>query len=154
MKSGQLAHEPIDLSILLERTIGYVAHEPIDIFWGKSLGQEQVAMGGQRIDSLTMDEIEFRTTMLLECLGEPVRYQIFRVLQGGPKAVCDLARLTKRHPTTICQHLKILRDHHLVRYRNRGIYTVYDIKLTQAGALLDVAMGCAKIIVKMSKVPN
>ena len=48
-----------------------------------------------------MKENEYRAAMLLECLGEPVRFQILRHLEDGPKTVSHLARLTHRHPTTV-----------------------------------------------------
>lgn len=103
------------------------------------------------ITYLTMKEIDFRTVMILECLGEPIRYQIIRQLQKGPKAVHELASLTKRHQATICEHLRVLRDLHLVRYRNRGIFTIYELKLRATISILNLARTAAKQIVKQTK---
>jgi DNA-binding transcriptional ArsR family regulator len=88
--------------------------------------------------------------MLLECLGEPVRFQILRDLQAGPKTVSELARLTKRHQSTICQHLSVLRSFHLVRYRSRRQFTFYELKLKRLPDLLDFAKHCAQELAGMA----
>jgi ArsR family transcriptional regulator, lead/cadmium/zinc/bismuth-responsive transcriptional repressor len=93
-----------------------------------------------------MKEIEYRAATLLECMGEPVRFQILRHLQNGPKAVCELARLTKRHQTTICHHLSTLRSAHLVRYRNHNQFTFYELKPARATQLIELAVRCAQDI--------
>ena len=95
-------------------------------------------------------EIEYRAAMVLECLGEPIRFQIIRHLQDSPRAVIELARLTKRDPTTISQHLALLRSLHLVRYRNRGKFTFYELKQKRAFQMLQLAMQCAKEITNLS----
>ncbi len=91
-----------------------------------------------------MKEIDFRAAMLLECLGEPIRFQIVRHLQKGPKTVGELARLTKRHQTTISQHLAVLRNLQVARYHNRGRFTFYELKLKHVPQLLDCAIQCAR----------
>ena len=91
-----------------------------------------------------MKEIEYRAAMVLECLGEPIRFQIIRHLQDSPRGVTELARLTKRHKTTICQHLAVLRNLNIVRYRNSSRLTIYRIKNRDAHALLDLAVRCAR----------
>jgi len=97
-----------------------------------------------------MKEIEYRASALLDRLGEPVRFQILRLLQHGPKNVSELARFTKRHPTTVSEHLAILRDLHVVRYRNRGRFTFYELKLKRTSQIMDLAVRCAKEIVSSS----
>ncbi len=91
-----------------------------------------------------MKEIEFRAGVLLEALGEPIRFQIIRYLQSRPRSVSELSRLTKRHQTTVCQHLAVLRKLNVVRYHNRNRFTFYEIKLADAPALLDFAVRCAR----------
>jgi len=78
--------------------------------------------------------------MLLECLGEPIRFQILRRLEDGPQTVSQLARLTRRHVTTMSHHLAVLRTMHVVRYRNRGRHTFYELKLREIPAILDLAI--------------
>lgn len=93
-----------------------------------------------------MKESEYRAAMLLECLGEPVRFQILRHLEKGPHAVSTLARLTKRHQVTVCHHLAILRTMHLVRYRNRGKFTYYELKLKIVPSLLNLGVQAAQLL--------
>jgi len=95
-----------------------------------------------------MNEIEFRASMLLETMGEPIRFQILRHLQKGPKAVTELARLTKRHQVTVSHHLSVLRATHLVRYRNRGKFTLYELKTGRCSHVLDLAVRCAEDIMR------
>ena len=87
-----------------------------------------------------MKENEFRAAMLLECLGEPVRFQILRHLEEGSKTVSQLARLTHRHPTTVCHHLAVLRTLHVVRYRNHGRFTFYELKVREISDILRLAI--------------
>ena len=91
-----------------------------------------------------MKEIEYRAAMLLECLGEPVRFQIVRHLQDGPRPVRELSRLTKRHQATVCQHLAALRGLHVVRYRNRGKFTYYELKSKRITEILELAIRSAQ----------
>ena len=65
--------------------------------------------------------------MLLECIGEPIRHQIIRHLENGPKPVYELARLTKRHQATICQHLAVLRNAGLVSEQRQGRFMHYEV---------------------------
>jgi len=97
-----------------------------------------------------MKEIEYRASALLERLGEPIRFQILRHLQNGPKSVSELARLTKRHPTTVSEHLAILRDLHVVRYRNRGLFAFYELKLKRTPQIMDLAVQCVREITHSS----
>ncbi len=92
-----------------------------------------------------MREIEFRAAMILECLGEPIRFQIIRHLAAeGAKSVSELARVMKRHPTTICHHLAVLRGMQIVRYRNHGRFTFYEVKLKTAKTMTQLAIRAAR----------
>lgn len=95
-----------------------------------------------------MKEIEYRAGMLLEAVGEPVRFQILRHLHRGPRSVGELARLTKRHQVTVCHHLAVLRTNQLVRYRNRGTFTFYELKVPRILQLLELAIQCAQDITR------
>ena len=97
-----------------------------------------------------MKEIDFRAAVLLECVGEPIRFQIIRHLQNGSKPVHELARLTKRHQATVCQHLAALRNMQIVRYRNRGSSTFYELKMKRVTRLLDLAVKCARDMIMAS----
>jgi DNA-binding transcriptional ArsR family regulator len=97
-----------------------------------------------------MRETEFRAAVLLENLGEPIRFQILRHLEDSPKTVTDLARLTKRQRATVCHHLATLRHLHLVRYRNRGRFTFYELKQKRLRQILELAIKCAEEITDLS----
>ena len=87
-----------------------------------------------------MKEIEFRAAMLLECLGEPIRFQILQQLHDGSKTVSQLAKLTHRHPSTVCHHVACMRMLHLVRYRNHGRFTFYELKVRGVIEILRLAI--------------
>lgn len=90
-----------------------------------------------------MKERDYRAAMLLECLGEPNRYQILRQLERGAMTVSGLARLTKRSQATVSHHLAVLRTMHLVRYHNRGVHTFYQLKHPEVLRLLRAAVEVA-----------
>ncbi len=98
-----------------------------------------------------MKEIEYRAAMLLECLGEPIRFQILFRLEDGPKTVSQLARLTKRHVATVSHHLALLRALHVVRYHNRGRLTFYELKFKEVIELLKAAI---RSVPKLSLPPS
>lgn len=58
-----------------------------------------------------------------------MRLQILRHLERGPHAASTLVRFIKRHQVTDCHHLAVLRTMYLVRYRNRGRFTCYELKI-------------------------
>lgn len=94
-----------------------------------------------------MREREYRAAMLLECLGEPNRFQILRWLESRPRGVSELARLMKRSLPTVCHHLAVLRMMHLVRFRNRGVNTFYELK---APVVLDLLRAAVDIAPKLA----
>ncbi len=98
-----------------------------------------------------MKENDYRASMILECLGEPIRFQIVRLLHNKPMAVVELAQLTRRHQVTICQHLAALRSLHIVRYRNQGRFTFYELKLKTVPQILDLAVRCAEQVSDMPR---
>ncbi|MBM3888007.1 MAG: helix-turn-helix transcriptional regulator [Verrucomicrobia bacterium] len=95
-----------------------------------------------------MKEIELRASTLLEAMGETVRFQILRQLRNGLRAVVELARLTNRHPVTVCNRLSVLREMHLVRYRNRGGLYFCELKASQCSQVLELAIRCAEDIAR------
>lgn len=93
-----------------------------------------------------MHETDFLASMILECVGEPIRFQIVRLLQEKPRTGVELTRLLKRSHPTISHHLAVLRSNHLVRYRNRGILTFYELKTGSITRVLDSGVLCARIM--------
>lgn len=101
----------------------------------------------------SMKEREYRAAVLLECLGEPTRFQVLRHLEKGPHSVTSLARLTKRHTTTVCRHLAVLRHLNVVRYHNRGVNTFYELKHPEVAGLLRAALALAPRLAALEEKP-
>lgn len=97
-----------------------------------------------------MKEKDFRAAVILERIGEPIRFQILQYLQQRPRTVSELARHTHRHQTTVSQHLAILRDLHLVRYRNQGHFAFYEIKAKEISEILTRAISLSANSAKSS----
>ena len=63
----------------------------------------------------------------LDALGDPTRRAIFELLGTGPRAVGDIAgRLPVSRPA-VSQHLKVLKDAHLVVDRAEGTRRLYQL---------------------------
>ena len=90
-----------------------------------------------------MKEKDYRASRLMRELGVPIRYQIVKLLEEGPKTVGQLAQLLDRHPATISHHLHILRAVDVVRYETKGRNAVYWLKAELVPALIAVAERCA-----------
>ncbi len=58
---------------------------------------------------------------------EPVRTQIVRALSVGPLTVTDLVATTGRGRTAVSQHLRVLRQEHLVAPDRRGRVMFYSL---------------------------
>src|SRR6478672_7003535 len=58
---------------------------------------------------------------------EPTRSQIVRALSAGPLPVTDLALTIGRSRSVISQHLRILREDHIVQSRRRGRAVNYGL---------------------------
>jgi DNA-binding transcriptional ArsR family regulator len=63
----------------------------------------------------------------LDALGDPTRRAIFERLANGPLAVVDIARALPISRPGVSQHLKILKDAHLVTDRAEGTRRVYQL---------------------------
>ena len=70
-----------------------------------------------------------RLVALHRALGDPTRFDIFRLIaaQPGPVCVCDVVDRFELTQPTISHHLKILRDAGLVRVSRRGVWAYYTV---------------------------
>ena len=75
-----------------------------------------------------MKEYDFRTVSLLQVLANPIRYQILKALEHGENTVTELALMTGREVPNISQHLRILRQQNLVRFRTEKNQVYYQLK--------------------------
>jgi predicted transcriptional regulator len=76
-----------------------------------------------------VDEIRYRESRVCRLLGNPIVYQLIRLLEAnGPLAPSKLASLTGRQVSTISIHLGKLRNADIVRYDTSGKETRYWLK--------------------------
>ncbi|MFC6012259.1 ArsR/SmtB family transcription factor [Nocardia lasii] len=76
----------------------------------------------------------------ITALSDPTRRAIFESLPQGPRSVADLATATGITSSAASQHLRILREAHLVRMRrdgNRHLYSLDPRGLNDARDYLD-----------------
>ncbi len=67
-----------------------------------------------------MRETEYRASRLCRALGNPIAYQILKVLGHNKKRPLEFARTPGRSPSTISTHLRTLKLIDLVRYETKG----------------------------------
>ncbi len=85
--------------------------------------------GKNRKDWFDMDESEYRVSQLCRVLGNPKAFHILRVIQRrGEATPTELSKRVNRTVSTVCAHLKSLKETHLVRYLKTEGNTVYRIK--------------------------
>ena len=68
-------------------------------------------------------------TAALEALADPTRRSIFERLGDGPRSVADLAGDLPISRPAVSQHLKVLKDAHLVTVRPQGTRRIYALDL-------------------------
>lgn len=75
-----------------------------------------------------MEEKAHRVVKVLKLLGNPLRYEICRLLSNeGPLVVTEIVQELGENQNTVSQHLSKLRDLDLVYYEREGSYLHYDI---------------------------
>ena len=80
---------------------------------------------------------------MCQALGNPHRLAIMYALKDGEMCVSDLAAALEISVHNVSQHLRVLRQHLLVRSRKEGqtvYYTVTNRKLVQACGLIREAL--------------
>ncbi len=75
----------------------------------------------------------YKTT--LEALADPTRRRIFERLRNGPKPVGAIAAGLPVSRPAVSQHLKVLKDAHLVRDETVGARRIYRIDPRGLGPL-------------------
>lgn len=76
----------------------------------------------------------------LAALGDPTRRTIFELIADRPRSVAEITRHVTVTQSAVSQHLKVLRESHLVRAEPKGASNVYHIDphgLGQMRAWLD-----------------
>ena len=76
-----------------------------------------------------MDETSYRESQICRVIGNPKTYQIMMELERlGEATPTQLATLVHRSVSTVCCHLRSLRESQLVRFLKNEAETVYRIK--------------------------
>ena len=84
---------------------------------------------------------------LLQCIAEPTRLQILRLLAGGEKYVNEITDALKKEQSLISYHLRHLRECNIVVTRQEAqkvYYRLSDIRLAQ---LVDISEAVVKDII-------
>jgi DNA-binding transcriptional ArsR family regulator len=74
---------------------------------------------------------------VLEALGDPTRRAIFERLVAGPRSVRELADVLPVSRPAVSQHLKVLKQSHLVIDRAQGTRRIYRIDPAGVAAMRD-----------------
>lgn len=72
---------------------------------------------------------------VLDALGDPTRRRVLELLQGGPRAVVDLASDLPVSRPAVSQHLRVLKGAGLVTERHEGTRHLYSIDAEGLAAL-------------------
>lgn len=73
-------------------------------------------------------------------LGDPTRLRVVYALSRGELCVCDLAAMLGVGATAISNHLRLLRNMRLVRYRRQGKLVYYTLDDAHIGQLLSICL--------------
>lgn len=63
----------------------------------------------------------------LAALGDPTRRRIFELVAARPRSVAEITKEMTVSQSAVSQHLKVLRESHLVRAEPKGASNVYHI---------------------------
>lgn len=73
-------------------------------------------------------EAHFRTCRVLKALGNPVRYQLFRMLGERDGTSAEFARQLDRNQANVSQHLARLKKLDLISSRRQNRTVIYSLK--------------------------
>lgn len=80
---------------------------------------------------------------IFKALGHPVRLKIIERLSKGELCVCELNEDIEFSQANLSQHLKVLRDSHIIGFRKEGLKVFYFIMDDQ---ILDLIKTTSRII--------
>ena len=64
---------------------------------------------------------------IFDALGDPTRRMLLDRLRQGPSSVTELMSIVPISQPAVSQHLKVLRDAHLVKVEKRGKQRIYHL---------------------------
>ena len=63
----------------------------------------------------------------IDALGDPTRRKLFEHLRQGPCSVSELISIVPISQPAVSQHLRVLREAHLVKVEKRGQQRIYQL---------------------------
>jgi len=82
-------------------------------------------------DKISSKSEQVRLERARRALCEPIRVHILKALEGEQLSVTDLATLLRKPPEVASQHLRVLRELHIVEGTRHGRMVFY--RLTERG---------------------
>ena len=81
---------------------------------------------------ITEPEESQRSVAIFKALGDPTRYEIFRLIasQNDAICVCNINLNFEVSQPTISHHLKVLREAGLITVSRRGTWAYYEVDQT------------------------
>lgn len=103
---------------------------------------------------LKEDDLNRFRAKIFKALADPVRLKVLRFLSDGEKCVCEIVPYLKIAQPLVSRHLKILKNHGLVRHRkdgNRRLYSITDPRIFSVidSVSPDLKHSLVKIIIKL-----
>jgi DNA-binding transcriptional ArsR family regulator len=65
--------------------------------------------------------------LALQALADPTRRSVFERLRAGPRPVAEIARTLPVSRPAVSQHLRVLKEAHLVCERRQGTRHIYSV---------------------------
>ena len=98
----------------------------------------------KRLNLLPMEAIE-DAAECLKVLGHPIRLRMVDILMQGEFAVYEIAELCELSHNQTCEHLRLLKSHHLLDSKRDGKTVYYTITAPELpGVLACIRNNCDK----------
>lgn len=91
-----------------------------------------------------MEKIRVFKAEFFKVLSSPIRIAILDSLRSGETSVNEISTLVDQEQSVVSQHLAILRNKNLVKYRKQGNSVFYSVSDNDIFKLLDDAIDISK----------
>lgn len=92
------------------------------------------------IQDMPDDGLLMNLSELFKIFGDSTRIKILYVLSKSEICVCDISRLTDISQSAISQHLRILKQANLVKYRREGKNLYYSIADSHVHTIINMGI--------------
>ena len=90
----------------------------------------------KKLDMLPMETLE-NAAECLKVLGHPIRLRMVDILMQGEFAVYEIAELCELSHNQTCEHLRLLKSHHLLDSKRDGKTVYYTITAPELPGVLE-----------------